>query len=125
MLQRLKASIMNSLSLVVRDPVNIIASIVLLMTMSAKLTGIVLFLFPIAGLVIGKIGKSLRRKSNKGQIQMARILSAIEENISGLRIIKAFNAQKQINTKFEKELNKHQKITVKYSSSQRVGFSIK
>lgn len=106
-----EGSIMNSLGVVVRDPVNIIASIVLLMTMSAKLTCIVLFLFPIAGLVIGKIGKSLRRKSNKGQIQMARILSAIEENISGLRIIKAFNAQKQINTKFEKELNKHQKIT--------------
>ena len=96
-----EGSIMNSLGVVVRDPVNIIASIVLLMTMSAKLTGIVLFLFPIAGLVIGKIGKSLRRKSNKGQIQMARILSAIEENISGLRIIKAFNAQNQINTKFE------------------------
>tara|TARA_B100000287_G_scaffold100917_1_gene93080 strand:- start:1138 stop:2973 length:1836 start_codon:yes stop_codon:yes gene_type:complete len=106
-----EGSIMNTLGVVVRDPVNIIASIVLLMTMSAKLTGIVLFLFPIAGLVIGKIGKSLRRKSNKGQIQMARILSAIEENISGLRVIKAFNAEKQINTKFEEELKKHQNIT--------------
>ena len=79
--------------------------------MSPKLTVIVMFLFPIAGLVIGKIGKSLRRKSNKGQIQMARILSAIEENISGLRIIKAFNAEKQINTKFEEELEKQQNIT--------------
>ncbi len=106
-----EGSIMNTLGVVVRDPVNIIASIVLLMTMSAKLTGIVLFLFPIAGLVIGKIGKSLRRKSNKGQIQMARILSAIEENISGLRVIKAFNAEKQINIKFEEELKKHQNIT--------------
>lgn len=106
-----EASIMNTLGVVVRDPVNIIASIVLLMTMSVKLTGIVLFLFPIAGLVIGKIGKSLRRKSNKGQIQMARILSAIEENISGLRVIKAFNAEKQINSKFEEELGKHQNIT--------------
>lgn len=106
-----EGSIMNSLGVVVRDPVNIVASIVLLMTMSPKLTGIVIFLFPIAGLVIGKIGKSLRRKSNKGQIQMARILSAIEENISGLRIIKAFNAEKQINTRFEEELKKHQNIT--------------
>ena len=55
-----ESSIMNTLGVVVRDPVNIIASIVLLMTMSVKLTVIVLFLFPIAGLVIGKIGKSLR-----------------------------------------------------------------
>ena len=106
-----EGSIMNSLGVVVRDPVNIVASIVLLITMSPKLTVIVIFLFPIAGLVIGKIGKSLRRKSNKGQIQMARILSAIEENISGLRIIKAFNAEKQINTKFEEELKKEQNIT--------------
>jgi len=106
-----EGSIMNSLGVVVRDPVNIVASIVLLITMSPKLTVIVIFLFPIAGLVIGKIGKSLRRKSNKGQIQMARILSAIEENISGLRIIKAFNAEKQINTKFEEELKKQQNIT--------------
>ena len=106
-----EGSIMNTLGVVVRDPINIIASIVLLITMSAKLTGIVLFLFPIAGLVIGKIGKSLRRKSNKGQIQMARILSAIEENISGLIVIKAFNAEKQINSKFEEELKKHQNIT--------------
>ena len=106
-----ESSIMNSLGVVVRDPVNIVASIVLLITMSPKLTGIVIFLFPIAGLVIGKIGKSLRRKSNKGQIQMARILSAIEENISGLKIIKAFNAEKQINIKFEEELRKQQNIT--------------
>ncbi len=106
-----EGSIMNTLGVVVRDPINIISSIVLLITMSAKLTGIVLFLFPIAGLVIGKIGKSLRRKSNKGQIQMARILSAIEENISGLIVIKAFNAEKQINSKFEEELKKHQNIT--------------
>lgn len=106
-----EGSIMNSLGVVVRDPVNIVTSIVLLITMSPKLTVIVIFLFPIAGLVIGKIGKSLRRKSNKGQIQMARILSAIEENISGLRIIKAFNAEKQINTKFEEELKKQQNIT--------------
>lgn len=106
-----EGSIMNSLGVVVRDPVNIVASIVLLITMSPKLTVIVMFLFPIAGLVIGKIGKSLRRKSNKGQIQMARILSAIEENISGLRIIKAFNAEKQINTKFEEELEKQKNIT--------------
>ena len=106
-----EGSIMNSLGIIVRDPVNIVASIVLLITMSPKLTVIVIFLFPIAGLVIGKIGKSLRRKSNKGQIQMARILSAIEENISGLRIIKAFNAEKQINTKFEEELEKQQNIT--------------
>jgi len=104
-------TIINTLSVLVRDPINIIASIIFLMTMSAKLTLIVFFLFPLAGLVIGNIGKTLKRKSTRGQIQIARILSTIEENISGLRVIKAFNAEKQINDKFEDELIKHQKIT--------------
>ena len=108
--REVEASIMNTLGVLVRDPVNIIASIVLLMTLSSKLTLIALFLFPLAGLIIAKIGKSLRRKSTKGQIQIARILSAIEENISGLRVIKAFNAEKQVNDKFEEELEKHQNI---------------
>ena len=108
--REVEASIMNTLGVLVRDPVNIIASIVLLMTLSSKLTLIALLLFPLAGLIIGKIGKSLRRKSTKGQIQIARILSAIEENISGLRVIKAFNAEKQVNDKFEEELEKHQNI---------------
>ena len=84
--------------------------------MSAKLTLVVFFLFPIAGFIIGNIGKSLKRKSRKGQIQIAQILSAIEENIFGLKVIEAFNAEKQINRKFEEELEKHQNIM---SSIQR------
>ena len=123
--REVEASIMNTLSLLVRDPVNIVTTIIVLLTMSTKLTIIALFLFPIAGLIIGKIGKSLRRKSNKGQIQIARILSAIEENISGLRVIKAFNAEKQINSSFEKELSKHQKIMSSIIRRERPGISIK
>lgn len=103
-------SMMSTLSLIVRDPVNIISSVFLLLTMSAKLTLVVFFLFPVAGIIIGNIGKSLKKKSQKGQIQIARILSAIEENIFGLKVIKAFNAEKQINQKFEEELGKHQNI---------------
>ena len=107
---QVEASMMSTLGLIVRDPVNIISSIFLLLMMSAKLTLVVFFLFPIAGFIIGNIGKSLKRKSRKGQVQIARILSAIEENIFGLKVIKAFNAEKQVNRKFEDELEKHQNI---------------
>ena len=113
---QVEASMMSTLGLIVRDPVNIISSIFLLLMMSAKLTLVVFFLFPIAGFIIGNIGKSLKRKSRKGQVQIAQILSAIEENIFGLKVIKAFNAEKQINRKFEEELEKHQNIM---SSIQR------
>ena len=107
---QVEASMMSTLGLIVRDPVNIISSIILLLAMSAKLTLVVFFLFPVAGIIIGNIGKSLKRKSRKGQVQIARILSAIEENIFGLKVIKAFNAEQQINKKFEEELEKHQNI---------------
>ncbi len=107
---QVEISMMSTLSLIVRDPVNIIASVIFLLAMSTKLTLVVFFLFPIAGFIIGNIGKSLKKKSQKGQIQIARILSAIEENIFGLKVIKAFNAEKQINRKFEEELSKHQNI---------------
>ena len=78
--------------------------------MNIQLTFIVLLLFPFAGFVIGIIGKSLKKKSLRGQVQIARILSFIEETISGLRVIKAFQAEKQIIQKFEEELQTHQKI---------------
>jgi len=107
---QVESSMMSTLGLIVRDPVNIVTSIILLLMMSAKLTLVVFFLFPIAGLIIGNIGKSLKRKSQKGQVQIARILSAIDENITGLRVIKAFNAEKQINAQFDKELEKHKNI---------------
>jgi len=113
---QVEASMMSTLGLIVRDPVNIIASIFVLLMMSAELTLVIFFLFPVAGFIIGNIGKSLKRKSRKGQIQIAQILSAIEENIFGLKVIKAFNAEKQINRKFEEELKKHQNIM---SSIQR------
>ena len=103
-------SIMKTLGVVVHNPINIIASIALLLSMSVKLTFIVLLLFPFAGFVIGIIGKSLKKKSLKAQTQIARILSFIEETISGLRVIKAFQAEKQIIQKFEEELHTHQKI---------------
>tara|TARA_B110000444_G_C18851574_1_gene606148 strand:- start:1514 stop:3349 length:1836 start_codon:yes stop_codon:yes gene_type:complete len=103
-------SIMKTLGVVVHNPINIIASIVLLLSMNIQLTFIVLLLFPFAGFVIGIIGKSLKKKSLRGQVQIARILSFIEETISGLRVIKAFQAEKQIIQKFEEELQTHQKI---------------
>jgi subfamily B ATP-binding cassette protein MsbA len=60
-------------------------------------------MFPIAGFIIGRIGKSLKKESRKGQNKMGDILSVIEEDLSGLRIIKAFNAEKKATERFEKE----------------------
>lgn len=103
-------SIMSSLEMIFKDPLNIIIYLMTLIFISPQLTTFVIILFPITGLVIGVIGRSLKKSSDKGQNKMGDLLSIIDENISGLRIIKAFNAEKHINNNFENESRKYQSI---------------
>ena len=90
--QEVEISIMSSLEMIFRDPIQILSYIATLFVISPQLTLFVLVLLPVSGFFIGRIGKSLKRTSTKGQQQMGILLSIIEETISGLRIIKAFNA---------------------------------
>ncbi len=96
-------SIMNSLDMMIKNPILIIVSVGVMVYMSWSLTLFVFIIFPIAGYIIGAIGKSLKRKSRKGQEKMGEILSIIEEDLSGLRVIKSFNAEKKASERFEKE----------------------
>jgi len=96
-------SIMNSLEMMIKNPILIIVSVTVMVYMSWSLSLFVFVMFPIAGYLIGKIGKSLKKESRKGQNKMGEILSIVEEDLSGLRIIKAFNAEKSAIHRFEKE----------------------
>ena len=90
--QEVEWSIMSSLEAMFRDPITMISYIVFLFAVNPSLTLMVAVVLPLSGLIIGQIGKSLKRTSVKGQKKMGELLSLIEETISGLRIIKAFNA---------------------------------
>tara|TARA_B100000902_G_scaffold90361_1_gene94058 strand:+ start:10230 stop:11936 length:1707 start_codon:yes stop_codon:yes gene_type:complete len=103
-------SIMSSLEMVFKDPLTIIVYLGSLLFISSKLTLLVIILFPISGIIIGTIGKSLKKSSNKGQEKMGKILSIIFENITGLRIIKSFNAENHINNNFHQESKKYESI---------------
>ncbi len=96
-------SIMNSIEMMVKNPIIIIVSVVAMVYMSWSLTIFVFIMFPIAGTIIGRIGKSLKKESRKGQDKMGEILSIVEEDLSGLRVIKAFNAEKTAQKRFDKE----------------------
>ena len=98
--QEIEWSIMNSLEMIFRDPISIILSLVFMITINAKLTLFSFVLLPVSGLIIGRIGKSLKRTSSKLQIRMGELLSNVEETLTGLRIIKAFNAEKATDEKF-------------------------
>lgn len=99
--QEIEWSIMNSLEMVFRDPISIVLSLVFMITINAELTLFSFILLPISGLIIGRIGKSLKRTSAKLQVRMGELLSNVEETLTGLRIIKAFNAEEASNQKFQ------------------------
>jgi len=95
-----EASIMSSLDLVFKNPILIIGYLTVMFVMSWKLTIFVLFLLPFSGWLIGKIGKSLKRRSTLGQEQTGELLSQIEETLGGLRVVKAFNAEYKLEARF-------------------------
>jgi len=103
-------SVMSSLEMFFKDPLNIIIFLITLIIISPKLTLFVIILFPITGFLIALIGKSLKKSSKKGQSKMGVLLSIIDENLSGLRIIKAFDAEKMVHKKFEKESTDYKNI---------------
>lgn len=96
-------SIMSSLDMLFKNPVMIIACLGMMIAVSWELTLFVLVLLPVAGAVMGKVGKSLKRVSLEGQIQWGVLLSTIEETLGGLRIIKAFNAEHKVKKRFCEE----------------------
>ena len=98
--QEVEWSIMNSLEMLFRDPISIILSLVFMVSVSPELTVFSFILLPISGLIIGRIGKSLKKTSAKLQVRMGELLSNVEETLTGLRIIKAFNAEKEANQRF-------------------------
>ena len=105
--QEVEWGIMNSLEAAFREPLNIIVFLITMFTMSSELTTFVLVLLPIAGLIIGRIGKSLKKKSVQAQEKMGELLSNIEETLGGLRIIHAFTAEKSASKKFSGLNNQH------------------
>ena len=100
--QEVEWSIMSSLEMIFRDPLNVVIFLTTLMIMSPQLTLFVIILLPLTAIIISKIGKSLKRSSDKVQNKMGVLLSIMEETLSGLRIIKAFNAIDYSENKFKK-----------------------
>lgn len=94
-------SFLSILELFIREPLNIIFAIVSMLFISPKLTLFVFIFIPIAGLIISRIGKSLKKKSNLVQEEQGYFLSLVEETLANLKIIKGFSAEERVKDKFE------------------------
>ena len=108
--QEIEWSIMQSLEVVFREPLTILLFLGTMITISPQLSIFVFVLLPIAGLLIGQIGKSLRRTSAKSQAKMGMLLSTIEETLSGMRIIKAFTSELFSMEKFGKINDEYRRL---------------
>lgn len=107
-------SIMASLDMMFKNPVMIAVCLAGMIMISWQLTIFVFILLPLAGLVMGRVGKRLKRQSLEGQNQWGVLMANIEETLGGLRVIKAFNAEDKVRRRF------HAENQVFYNISNRV-----
>ncbi|TKG96661.1 ABC transporter ATP-binding protein [Puteibacter caeruleilacunae] len=108
--QEVENSVMTSLDMFLKNPVLIIASLTGMLILSPHMTLFVFIMLPVAGYIIGSVGKTLKKTSRKGQDKMGELLSTIEETLSGLRVIKAFNAEEKMNYRYDGENNEYRRI---------------
>ena len=98
--------VLNILEVLVKEPLTILVSLVVLFAISYKLTIFVFLLILVIAFLIGALGKSLKKPSFQGQQQLGQIASLYDETITGIRIVKAFTAEKYRMLQFDKESNK-------------------
>ncbi|MBE0655987.1 MAG: ABC transporter ATP-binding protein, partial [Bacteroidales bacterium] len=118
--QEIEVSVVRSVEMLTRDPILIIGFLAALFFISFKLTLFVLVLLPLSGLLIGRIGKSLKSTSLRGQKKLGLIISILEETLAGLRIIKAFNAEKKMDTRFKSTNSLYTRLLVKVFRRQQM-----
>jgi subfamily B ATP-binding cassette protein MsbA len=104
-------SFLSVLELIVREPLTILFTILIMFGISAKLTIFVFIFIPIAGIIISSIGKSLKKQSDNVQREQGEFLSITEETLSGLKVIKAFNAESRFITLFTNSTNRFFKFS--------------
>ncbi|MDI9338268.1 MAG: ABC transporter ATP-binding protein [Alphaproteobacteria bacterium] len=109
----LEYSIHGILEGIIKEPITIIGILICLFLLSLKLTLFVLIFFPLAGLIIGLIGKSLKKNNLEAQAKLSSVLTHLEESITGIRVIKSFNAEKKLTAIYNKLIDEIFNIKVK------------
>lgn len=108
--QEIEVSVMSSFTMLFRDPISILIFIIYLFVTSYQLTLFALALLPISGWLIGRASRTLRSSSLSVQQRLGKLLSVVEETLSGLRIIKGFNAEPKMKTSFNDINNNYSKL---------------
>ena len=116
----LQYSFLSVLELIIREPLTILFTIVAMLIISPQLTLFVFIFIPIMSIIISRIGKSLKRKSDRVQKEQGTFLSTLEETLTGLRIIKGFNAEEKFNEKFQESTSRFYHFSNKLLNRQNL-----
>lgn len=108
--QEIEVSVVASLSMMFRDPFTVIIFLIYLIINSPQLTLFAGIMLPVSGWLIARISRSLRSRSFKGQQALGRLLSVLEETLTGLRIVKGFNAEEKMSKQFREENEKYTRL---------------
>ncbi len=117
-------SFLSILELLIREPLTIIFTLIVMFSINIKLTFFVIFFIPVSGLIISWIGKALKRLSLNVQKEQGEFLSILEETITGLNIIKIFNAENNFIKKFNNSLNNFFKFSNNLLNRQNIASPI-
>lgn len=116
----IESSIISSLESLIKNPLMILISLAAMVAISPELTLFVLIVLPIAGYVMGQVGKKLKMTSLLAQEQWGMLISMIEETLSGLRIIKAFHAEEMIRKRFSSYNDTFRNTSMRVSKRQQM-----
>lgn len=108
--QEVEISVMSSLTMMFRDPILILVFVIYLFISSYELTLFALALLPVSGWLIGRASRTLRSSSLVGQQNLGRLLTIVEETLTGLRIVKGFNAEEKMKAQFADSNEKYAKV---------------
>ncbi len=108
--QEVEYGILHFLEVGFKEPITILVTLFTMIILSPKMTLFVLLILPVSGYIIGKIGKTLKQASKESQQLQGQLNSAVEETISGTRIVKAYTAEKSLTERFSVLNEMHRKI---------------
>jgi ABC-type multidrug transport system fused ATPase/permease subunit len=113
-------SIMSSLDMLFKNPILILVYFSTMLFISWELTLFVLVLLPASGFIMGRVGKTLKKRSTEAQEKWGELMAQIEETLGGLRIIKAFNAEKKMSARFYHQGDELRNMSSKIARRQQL-----
>jgi len=113
-------SVMSSLDMLFKNPILILIYLTTMTILSWQLTLFVLVVLPVMGFVMGRVGRTLKRSSFEAQNKWGLLMSQVEETLSGLRVIKAFNAENRISDRFHAGSNEFRRMSNRIARRQQL-----